>query len=196
MSYGGIELATDESAMKILIVAYGNPLRGDDAVAWYVAEHLADLGNCPHVTLITCQALTPELAAAVTGSVLTLFIDADAGPMPGAVACSAVHAESWSRRSMMHNLTPGQMLGLAHSVYQSGPDQALLYTVTGQCFDHGEGLSIAVADAAQRLAKHLRTFINARVNELSLSDSLVRMQAHEVVAVINDLLAFEVNALL
>ena len=40
-----------------LIICFGNPLRGDDAVGWRVAERLpaADVG----ARVVACHALTP-----------------------------------------------------------------------------------------------------------------------------------------
>ena len=69
----------------ILVIGYGNPLRGDDGVGWRVAEEAAALLPDPPVTVLTVQLLTPELADPISRSDLLILIDAAAEgpPTPG-----------------------------------------------------------------------------------------------------------------
>jgi len=48
---------------KVLVVCYGNPLRGDDGVGWIVAEKLRQMSLPDFVAIQTHIQLTPELAA-------------------------------------------------------------------------------------------------------------------------------------
>ena len=43
---------------QILVIGYGNPLRGDDGVGWRVAEAAAAVLPDPPVTVLTVQLLT------------------------------------------------------------------------------------------------------------------------------------------
>jgi hypothetical protein len=54
---------------EILVIGYGNTLRGDDGVGPRVAEAIEEL-NLPGVRTLVCQLLTPEFADPIarTGS--------------------------------------------------------------------------------------------------------------------------------
>jgi Ni,Fe-hydrogenase maturation factor len=45
--------------MNVLVIGYGNPLRGDDRVGWVVAERLREVAG---VTAVTTHQLLPEHA--------------------------------------------------------------------------------------------------------------------------------------
>src|ERR1035438_8523471 len=60
---------------RVLILAYGNPLRGDDAFGWRVAERLLELPPDPSVEILRLHQLTPELMDPLSRADLALFID-------------------------------------------------------------------------------------------------------------------------
>ncbi len=45
-----------------LVIAYGNRLRGDDAVGWVVADALRDDVRMESVDVVAVHQLTPDLA--------------------------------------------------------------------------------------------------------------------------------------
>ncbi|MBL8212273.1 MAG: hypothetical protein JNK87_16270 [Bryobacterales bacterium] len=58
--------------MNRLFVAIGNPLRGDDGVAWRVLDRLRLSGDRLHL-----HQLTPEVAAEIAPYAEVVFLDAD-----------------------------------------------------------------------------------------------------------------------
>jgi hydrogenase maturation protease len=132
---------------RVLIVAYGNPLRSDDGVAWRAADALEDKFRNEEVEILRLHQLAPELAETVSRFAVAIFVDAAArsdGPR-GEVRCEEiVSSESESR--FTHHLSPQGVLSLAAQLYHASP-HAFSVTVTGQSFDHGESLSPAVEAA-------------------------------------------------
>ena len=58
-----------------LVIGYGNELRGDDAAGPCVARGVADWGR-PEVDGLAVHQLTPELAPALAGAEVVVFVDA------------------------------------------------------------------------------------------------------------------------
>jgi hydrogenase maturation protease len=59
----------------VVVVGYGNPLRGDDGVGWRVAEAIAQRW-ADHVTIRVGQQLLPEWAADLADAQVVFIIDA------------------------------------------------------------------------------------------------------------------------
>ena len=69
----------------VLVVGYGNPLRGDDGVGWRVAERLAADQRLDGAAVLQRHQLTPELALDISAVSLVVFIDASRDLPPGSV---------------------------------------------------------------------------------------------------------------
>lgn len=136
---------------RVLILACGNPLRGDDGVAWHVAEELQR--TLPsHPGEIRClHQFTPELAEAASHVRAVIFLDATTKGTPGQVVCEPVDAEAADSR-FSHHLEPASVIALARQLYGASP-QAFVVTVCGECFDHREGLSEIVAAAIPKMVR-------------------------------------------
>src|SRR5262245_41264787 len=59
----------------VLVIGYGNTLRGEDGIGPAVAEEVAARG-LPGVRVIVAHQLTPELAADIADARLVVFVDA------------------------------------------------------------------------------------------------------------------------
>jgi hydrogenase maturation protease len=123
---------------RILIVAYGNPDRSDDGLAWEAAEELSETVASPEVEVITRQQLSPELADELGGKDVAIFINAARSGEPGDLTCAPVVAESENIYS--HQLSPAGLLALAYELDGIAP-KAFSISICGQCFDRGENLS-------------------------------------------------------
>ena len=66
-----------------LILACGNPLRGDDGAAWHLAEQAQSIGLPNNVRLILQQQWTPELAEDIAQASAVLFVDCSIAAPPG-----------------------------------------------------------------------------------------------------------------
>jgi hydrogenase maturation protease len=151
----------------VLIVGYGNPLRGDDALGWHAAEHLASLaefGADPGVRILTVHQLMPELAESIAGAELVIFFDAkapSADDSPGVICCEEIHAEPTPPQRLGHHLTPANALAYARAFYDASP-RAFVLSVAAASFAYGAPLTPAVEAAIPSLAQWTRERIAAR----------------------------------
>ena len=137
----------------MLILAYGNPLRSDDGLAWRVADALEAKFPSSQVEILRLHQLTPELAERVSRANAVIFVDAasaDAGEYrPGEIRIEEIHAEkagAFLQSRFSHHLTPGLVVTLASQLYGARA-RAFSATLTGENFEHGESLSAAVHDS-------------------------------------------------
>jgi len=128
----------------ILIIGYGNPLRGDDGIGWHAAQSLGAENQEANVEVIACHQLVPELAESLSRAKTAVFIDASATAAPGAVQCQAVPPATLLPGSMTHHVTPGALLTMAEVLFGSRP-RAFAITVGCASFDCGTQLSPEVA---------------------------------------------------
>ena len=137
-----------------LVIGYGSPLRGDDAVGLRAARILARCG----CHALAVHQLTPELAEAIAQAHTVIFVDADARLSPGTVAVTAVDAAEVRTGAMEHHATPEALLRLAYELYAAAP-QAWRVGIGGADFGLGRrlspagrrGLRHALAEVARRL---------------------------------------------
>ena len=63
-----------------LIIGYGNPMRGDDAIGCHAARELEQhFWNDPTVEVMATQQLTPEMVDDILQRDFVLFLDASFG---------------------------------------------------------------------------------------------------------------------
>src|SRR5579885_35412 len=121
----------NERSGGVLVIAYGNPLRCDDGVAWQAAEEIRR--KLPLVTICCVQQLTPELAEAAGSAGIVIFIDATREGEPGRVSCQAVFPD-FAGMHYSHSLTPPQLLAFCNQLYGAKPN-AFVISIAGQHFD-------------------------------------------------------------
>jgi len=146
---------TDTPEMpSVLIIAYGNPLRSDDGVAWRAADILAETFPARDVEILRLHQLAPELADTLRGFDRVIFIDAAfsevAAIEPGTVRVDEIAAQTPDPARFSHAFSPQKVLGLAAELYGVQP-RAFSVNVQGANFDHGNALSAAVANALPEL---------------------------------------------
>jgi len=134
----------NDIADRVLVIAYGNPLRCDDGVAWQAAEEIKR--RVPSIAEVVCvHQLAPELAEEISRAGTVIFLDATGDGEPGKVACQIVSPDSTQPR-FSHHLSPAQVLTLCDQFYEVRP-RGFLISISGESFDHGEGLSPAAINA-------------------------------------------------
>jgi hydrogenase maturation protease len=146
----------------LLIVAYGNPLRSDDGVAWQAAAALQEKFNSQEAEILTLHQLGPEVAESASRSECVIFVDAAAGPgRPGEIQTKEVLSSDTDTETsaFCHAMSPSHVLALAAQLYQRRP-RAFSVSVVGENFNHGESLSAAVKVALPALL--------ARIEQLSI----------------------------
>lgn len=139
---------------RILIVAYGNPLRSDDGAGWHAAEILRRELESSRTWISWVHQLTPELSEAASRADAVIFIDTACNGTPGQIACTQVEPEP-EVCGTSHRLSPGQILALCSELYAATP-RGFTVSIAGQFFDHGDALSAAVQQAMPRLIETVK----------------------------------------
>jgi hydrogenase maturation protease len=138
---------------RVLIVAYGNPLRSDDGVGWAVAEELSRRLASPEVEVLQLLQLLPELAESISRADTVIFVDASCDGEPGELRCRPITPPP-AKAQFTHQLSPAELLGLARQLYGATPE-AFCVSLTGECFEHGDELSKSVAARLPQLASNV-----------------------------------------
>ena len=63
---------------RVVVAGYGNPLRGDDGVGWWVADAIARRWR-DHITVLAGQQPLPEWSLALARADVAYFVDASVG---------------------------------------------------------------------------------------------------------------------
>lgn len=142
-----------------LVIGYGNPLRGDDGLGWRVAAIIQACRENLKIEVMMCQQLVPELAEKISRARTVYFVDADRAGVPGAWRCEPIQAQN-AASALAHFATPGALLAAALALYGTAPE-AYLFTVSGACFEFGDGLSAVVAAAAPSVAAAIKNRVSA-----------------------------------
>jgi hydrogenase maturation protease len=145
---------------QVLIIGYGNPLRGDDGLGWHAAYQCAAVLPRVAVNVVACHQLTPELAEPISQADLVIFLDADAQGPPGRLSCRGVVAQASASGVFSHHLTPQTLLACAQGLYGSSPT-AVVLSISGACFGYGECLSPTVHAALPGVLQHVRALVAA-----------------------------------
>ena len=149
---------------RLLIVAYGNPLRSDDGVAWRAADALKDKFPASEVEILQMHQLTPELAESLNCVAAVIFVDAaeGVGP-PGQLHCEEL-LELAGEARFSHQLSASAVVALAGQLYSARP-RAFSVTLTGESFDHGEALSPAVVAALPALVARIEALVQELLSQ-------------------------------
>ncbi len=162
--------------MHTLIIGYGNPLRQDDGVGWYIAQQLLAYTTegasqssqstappasptLPNTTVIACHQLSLELAAPVSQANLVIFVDAQASGMAGSVWVEEYLETTGKVGAFSHNVTPTLLLTAAQELYGSRP-RGVLLSISGEWWGYGEQFSPAVQAALPILKSHMQRLIS------------------------------------
>lgn len=150
---------------RVLIVAYGNPLRGDDGLAWSVADDLEQKLDPSEVAILRRHQLAPELAEDLSRCEVAIFVDAAlsdaAGQYPGEMRVEEIAEEEpvcAGPVRFSHQLSPRVLVALAAQLYRSRP-RAFCATLGGQDFDHGESLSAVVAASLPKFVAEIEDLV-------------------------------------
>ncbi len=171
----------------VLVVGYGNALRGDDGVGQEVAEAVwlqrDRLPGLARARVLWVTQLTPELAVDVSEAGLVVFVDAacdgrpvgsvavevlpgpSAGPVevcgPGATPAATAGAGPGSSGSgCWQDVSAAGLLRMAEELFGRAP-VGVMVTVSVACTGAGQGLSPLVSAAVPRAVAAVRMAIAA-----------------------------------
>ena len=147
---------------KLLIIGYGNPGRGDDALGPELVE-LIEKENHPEVECQNDMQLQVEYVTDLENRELTLFVDADAS-CEAPFHFSQIKAEKDDSYTS-HAMSPHAVLHAYQQVFGIQAPPAFLLRIRGYQFELGESLSenaSANLDAARTFTKTLCATPNIR----------------------------------
>jgi len=153
-----LSLQPPPDVAPLLVLAIGNPSRGDDALGPLAAEKLAELA-LPGVEVLTDFQLQVEHALDLLGRSEVIFVDADAAGGSGPFEFRTVAPAADARHSS-HSLSPSAVLDAYRRLTGGEPPPSRLMAIRGHEFSLGTPLSPAaqanLRAAVAALARHLR----------------------------------------
>ena len=136
-----------QAAWRSLVIGYGSPIRGDDAIGPLAADALATGPLPPGLRVLSRHVLTAELAEDLAAVDRVIFLDASVQGAPGEVQVRALRPDASSVSTMAHFLDPRELLAWCETLYQRVP-QAWLVSAAGDSFDYACYALSAAAKAA------------------------------------------------
>jgi hydrogenase maturation protease len=148
---------------RTLIIAYGNPLRGDDGVGWRIAGRLTEILGDEFTNVLAVHQLAPELAEQIGEAKLVIFVDAAYGGEPGSWKCASVAPDSIPSNALAHYFTPAGLLGYAEAIYEAKPEARLL-SIAAAAFDCGEQLTPRVEAVLPEIVQYICALVSRPPN--------------------------------
>jgi hydrogenase maturation protease len=142
----------------LLVIGYGNLLRGDDGVGPKVVEALEEL-HLPDVRTLICQQLSPEHAEPIARARTVIFVDA-AVDAPKDVQLRKLEPNETSQL-MAHAADPRTMLALARDVFGHCPE-AWWLTIPAVKLGFGEELSPIARQGYEAALEQIRKLAGRR----------------------------------
>ncbi len=147
---------SERAPVNTLVLGIGNPLRGDDAAGWILAERIAAL-DLPDVEVRMLPQLQVELVADWARCDRVIVLDAAVGT--DAVCLEELEAEA-GPRTTSHDLAPATLLALVRRLHER-PPRLFLCSIPGTQFDLGTALSSATARHLDGALTAVRALLHA-----------------------------------
>jgi hydrogenase maturation protease len=142
-----------------LLIAVGNPLRGDDGIGPRIAECVRT--QAADVDIVVTQQLLPELCEAMARAERVVIVDASGADPPGGIrVCRLTGPPAAVAPALSHQASPLLLLEMAGRLYGRRPP-AVLVAVGASRFGLGEDLSAEVAAAVPAVLDELRRLLLA-----------------------------------
>ena len=145
-------MESTSALIDLLVIGYGNTLRGDDSVGPRVAEAIEAL-KLPRVRTLSCNLLTPELAETISRVRLVVFVDASVEPEAEVEMKKLFPAES--SQIFAHAADPRTLLAMARDLFGHVPE-AWCLSIPVENLDIGEELSAMAKRGLDLAIKSLR----------------------------------------
>lgn len=141
--------------IQTLVIACGNPLRGDDGVGPAAAD-IVKSWQLPGTKVLAVHQLVPELIDELKSVQRALFIDAGTN-FEGAFQAGVIQPKK-SRRFFGHHETPANLLALMHELEARAPD-AWQVSISALSFDHGDQMTRKAQDHLHAALGWIRDFL-------------------------------------
>ncbi len=143
---------------RCLVLGCGNPIRGDDGVAWKIAEAVEQYAPLPGVEILVEQQWMPEMAEKLSQVETVFFVDCSTISAAGSISFFPVKPAVALPRLLTHHLDAPALLKLTLDIYGKIPERAEILTVGAESLELREGLSEPVLRA---LPEAVATLIKA-----------------------------------
>jgi hydrogenase maturation protease len=140
---------------KVLVIGYGNTLRGDDAAGVRAVELIAK--RHPEVVCVCLHQLMPELAEQIAEYDIVFFLDAEVDITKPNVRLLTPGIDADQRCT--HFITPESILSLSKQLFQHVPLKAYIIGIPASQFDFSESLSERTATAVEECATLIEQMI-------------------------------------
>jgi Ni,Fe-hydrogenase maturation factor len=147
----------------IVVVAHGDPLCGDGALVWRVAELLERVGDA--VVPLTLRELTPELSLLLSQADGVVFVVAGTGPTPGVVRSVDLRAAVPPPEGLKlcGPFSPADVLAVTNELCGVQP-RAALVTISGARGaqpDRAEAPTLTARRAVPRAVRLIRRLVRS-----------------------------------
>ena len=132
------KLNMPSSEKRILVVGYGNTLRGDDGVGQIIAEKIENLG-LPNVETLAIHQLTPDMAGMMKDYNMLIFIDASEDITIDETQVFDLFP-SKNSAAIEHAMSPDNLLRLCLDLYSICPESYIVL-LPARIFSFTEELS-------------------------------------------------------
>jgi hydrogenase maturation protease len=133
----------------MLVIGYGNTLRGDDGAGVRAAELIAM--HYPNVHCMTVQQLTLDLAETIAQHAEVVFLDASIAV--NKITVTALPTDPRAHTYDSHLLTPVTLVQASHHLYGHLPRRALQIEIPATDFAFGEHPSPKTMRCVEELAQ-------------------------------------------
>ncbi len=146
-----------QGARSVLVVGYGNTLRGDDGAGPYVARRLGE--PRPDIRVVEAHQLTPEMAVDLAEVDLAVFVDARADAPERGVEVAEVAEVGGAASS--HHVSPGTLLAMARALFGRAP-RAYVVSLPAYSFDFADDLTPRAREAADAAVETIGRLLDDR----------------------------------
>jgi hydrogenase maturation protease len=144
---------------RVLVIGFGSPIRGDDALGPLVADQLMGELDHPQVEIQSRHILTAELAELLEQASLVVFLDAAVDTPAGEVRTRPLDPNADQVDSMAHSLGPRELLAWTRGLYGYCPP-AILLTAGAESLDYAAyQLTPAAAAAVPVMVEHVKQIV-------------------------------------
>ncbi|NJN75508.1 MAG: hydrogenase maturation protease [Synechococcaceae cyanobacterium RL_1_2] len=145
---------------EVLVIGYGNTLRGDDGIGPYVAQRLQQDYSGSRVCnlrVLAVHQLTPELAQTIAESQVKMVIFIDAIAHRSQTQPTIEKLEPKNTVPKGHTLEPSQLLYLSDYLYGHLP-QGYWVLMPGVNFEFGETFSEVTTNSIESCLNLIRKY--------------------------------------
>ena len=123
-----LQLAHKCQPTKVVVIGFGNPIRGDDAFGPLVADKLLEELQTPQIEILSRHILTAEMAEHLRDASLVLFVDAAVDGPLGEIVQRTLTPKRDDGQTIAHGVDPRGLLAWTEALYGHAPAALLLST--------------------------------------------------------------------